>query len=74
MYEFVDRNGYAGMLVIGDGVDRSFRQEADRAGRPDEKLLDTTVEIALQPEVRHAVAIDRCASLAASQLVTIEAA
>ena len=38
-YELFDKNGDVGMLVIGDGVDGSFRLAADKVKRPDERLL-----------------------------------
>lgn len=41
-YEFFDDRGDAGMLVVGWAVDRTFRDEADKAGRPDERLLTVT--------------------------------
>ena len=73
LYELVDENGYGGMVVGGIGVDKSFRQEADEAGRSDERLLDTTPEIALDPLIMHEAAVDCAASLLTKQVVTIAA-
>ena len=73
MREFVDGNGF-GMLVVGDFVDVTFREEADKAKRPDERLLDTTPEAALDPELTRAVALDCCAALATHKTVEVEAA
>lgn len=49
LFELVDKSGDTGMLVVGLGVDQTFRKEADSAERPDERLIDTTIEAALDP-------------------------
>lgn len=38
-YELVDASGDSGMLVVGAGIDRAFREEADEHSRPDERLI-----------------------------------
>lgn len=39
MYELFDGNGDSGMLVVGMGIDSTFRREADAVQREDERLL-----------------------------------
>ena len=39
VYEFFDKSGDQGMLVVGLDLDQTFRQEADAHGRPDERLI-----------------------------------
>lgn len=39
MYELFDDSGDQGLLVVGELVDRTFREEADQAGRQDERLV-----------------------------------
>ena len=38
-FELMDRSGDSGMLVVGAGIDRTFRKEADAHNRPDERLV-----------------------------------
>lgn len=41
-FELSDRTGGTGMIVVGLTTDLTFRDEADKAGRPDERLLTVT--------------------------------
>lgn len=51
MYELFDDNSDQGLLVVGQLVDRTFREEADRAGRLDERLVTVRdPESLLEPE------------------------
>jgi len=65
MYELVDQSGDSGMLVVGVGIDLTFRREADAHNRPDERLVTIKdPEVLLEHDMLVAAAVGRLASRA----------
>lgn len=53
IFEFFDRSGDTGMLVVASrGVDVDFRLAADKADRPDQALLDVRYTAELSAPAR----------------------
>lgn len=74
LFELVDKSGDTGMLVVGAGVDATFRKQADEADRLDERLIDTSVEEALDPSLIHVAAIGACGQIAVREVQKHESA
>ncbi len=74
LFELVNKSGDTGMLVVGAGVDATFRKQADEADRPDERLLDTSAREALDPSLIHVAAIGACGQIAVREVRKHESA
>jgi hypothetical protein len=65
-FEFYDKDG-PGMFVIGpDSLDINYREEADEVHHDDRRLVDTTLEAAINPENMHLAAVASVGHLAIS--------